>query len=638
MGKNRGKNRHGKRGAAPPPSAVPKVIGSDIELGCCVVGLNRSGGTGYVASQVLLREMPGAANPEDYDPDDDGQVEVEPLPDDEYTTSNGYSGNGGYSTSVSTYGQGGYSSGYGYGYGSNYSGAWSGTVRSTYNPQDWGRKWLPNGGCTYIDLGHLELCAPEVISAFEHVGAWHGMLRITQLAQQRAQAKLPSGQSLEVLVNNSDGRGNSYGSHTNFLITRRCMDNIATRKLHYTLFLASHFASSIVYTGAGKVGSEDGPKYSGYQLAQRADFYKTITGVQTTHNRPIVNLRDEPLCGRVGWDNSDSSSARSYLARMHVIFFDNTLCHVSTMLKMGVTQIVLAMIEQEQVDPSLILDSPLSALRRWSRDPDCRALAALADGRKRTAVEFQQELYALAKVFIDSGRADGIVPRAREIVDIWGQTLEELRTWDVDALVGKLDHMLKRSLLEDIMSQRGLDWESDDIRYLDQTYGSLKPSGGLYRLYEDQSVQKVVPDELIERLAHEPPADTRAYLRGNIVRLVDDEAMTSMDWDNVRLKFTDSDASTSWSSDTNYVLSMADPLAFTEARCGRALASGRPVREMLEDLGMVESTWSGQPLDCDDDTASTSEGGNVVLVRDISRVGLYDNNANTPNEKGGETK
>ena len=633
-------SRHrSSHGAPRRPSAVPKLIGADVELGGCIVGLNRLGGTGHITARALLREISGVANPEDCEPDDDGKIEIEPTDlddqDDRYTTS--YDGYASY---------GGYRSGYGYGYGTRYGGSYGSGYKgstSVYNPQDWGRKWLQNGGCAYIDLGHLEVCVPETLSAFDHLAAWHAMLRIARMAQQQAQAKLPPGQSLEVLANNSDGQGNSYGSHTNFLVTRRCMNNIVKRKLHHMLFLASHFVSSIVYTGAGKVGSENGRRYNGYQLAQRADFYETTTGVQTTYNRPIVNLRDEALCGRAVWGGS-SSAARSALGRVHVIFFDNTLCHVATLLKMGVTQIVLAMIEQEQVDASLILDSPLAALRTWSRDPDCKALATLTDGRKLTAIQLQQMFWDRAKAFVDAGRADDIVPRAAEIVALWGQTLAELCAWDLDALVGKLDHILKRCILEDAISQRGLDWDSDDIRYLDQIYGSLRPSQGLYWLYGKDVVQTLVPDSLVERFVHEPPADTRAYLRGHIVRLVDDASLTSMDWDHVRLRFTEPDDGTGWPSSTNYVLPMANPLALTEAQCGEVLASSQSVPRALEGLGMVESTFSGQPLGDvrGGDTASTVSGGQVVLVRDVSHVGLYGNNTSSiprnTNTKGGKTE
>jgi len=619
------------------PEAVPKLIGADIELGNCVVGVNRPNGTGYLAARMLLREILGVANPEDYDPGDDGEAPEVQTDDDAYDAQESYGSAGGYAPGVTTYGQSsGYNQGFGYGYGYGFG---YDSEAARYNPQDWGRKWLRNGGCTYIDLGHLEACVPETLSAFDHVAAWHAMLRIVRGAQQRAQAKLPDGQTVEVLVNNSDGQGNSYGSHTNFLVTRTCWDNIFHHKLHHMLFLATYLTSSIVFTGTGKVGAENGQPGVNYQLSQRADFDETITGVQTTHHRPIVNSRDETLCGKYVWGAGDAA-ARSDLARLHVIFFDNTLCHVSTLLKMGVTQIVLAMIEQEQVDATLILDDPLEALHTWSRDPDCRTAAQLIDGRSRTAVEVQQMFFERARAFVEAGRTDGIVPRASEIMDLWGQTLDELRNGDIDALAGKLDHVLKRCVLEDVIARRGLAWDSDEIRYLDQIYGSLRPTQGLYRLYENDTVHQVVSSEDIERFVHEPPADTRAYLRGHIVRRVPDESLTSMDWDTVRLTFTDPEAESAWLGRTRYVLPMADPLAFTESRCGAVLAENAPIVETLERLGMVESTWSGRSTGQTSSagSASTTGGGQVVLVRDVSRVGLYDNVKTPRNTKGGKNR
>src|ERR1051325_2516189 len=150
-----------------------------------------------------------------------------------------------------------------------------------------------NGGCVYIDLDHLELCLPEVLSAFDHVACWHAMLRIARAGLNAANEKLPDRKRIQVLVNNTDGQGHSYGSHLNFLISRRAWDNIFRRKIHYMLYLAAFQASSIVYTGQGKVGSENDAPGVAFQISQRADFFERLMGLQTTHNRPLVNSRDE---------------------------------------------------------------------------------------------------------------------------------------------------------------------------------------------------------------------------------------------------------------------------------------------------------------------------------------------------------
>src|SRR5436309_12288385 len=41
------------------PAATPKVLGSDVELGNFVFGLEREEGTGAMASRALLREIEG---------------------------------------------------------------------------------------------------------------------------------------------------------------------------------------------------------------------------------------------------------------------------------------------------------------------------------------------------------------------------------------------------------------------------------------------------------------------------------------------------------------------------------------------------------------------------------------------------
>ena len=415
---------------------LPKLCGLDSELGNALFGLEgleglegferfeRAGGTGYEASRALIREfdgLPGDAR----DVDCAGGVS-------EWS--------GGYRAAGAT------------------------AAPRSYDPQDWNRRFLPaNGGCAYIDLDHLELCIPEVLGAHDHVAAWHAMLRLARAALARANAKLPPGQVIRVLVNNSDGGGHSYGSHLNFMVTRRSWDNIFDRRLHHLLYLAAFQVSSIVFTGQGKVGSENGAPPVDFQLSQRADFFERLIGAQTTYLRPIVNSRDEPLCGR----RNDNPNA----ARLHVIFFDNTLSHAATLLKVGVMQIVLAMIEAEQVATRLILDDPLAAVVRWSHDPGLTARARLGSGRELTAVELQLEFLAEARRFAARGGCDGIVPRAGEILALWEDTLGKLQAGDLPALASRLDWVLKRSLIERAMRRRPeLGWRDPEIKHLDLVY------------------------------------------------------------------------------------------------------------------------------------------------------------------------
>jgi len=446
---------------------------------------------------------------------------------------------------------------------------------SGFNPQDWGRKFLPaNGGCVYIDLDHLEVCLPEVRSARDHVAAWHAMLRIARSAQAAANANFDAGHKIHVLVNNSDGHGNSYGSHLDFLITRRAWNNIFNRRLHYCLYLAAYQVSSIVFTGQGKVSAENGAPPCAFQISQRADFIEVLTGVQTTFNRPVVNSRDEPLCGN--WWSSGESTAQT-MARLHVIFYDSTLCHVACLLKVGVMQIILAMIEAECVDPKLILNDPVAAVMRWSHDPLLSARLPLADGKHLTAIELQLLFLEQARAFVDAGGCERIVPDAKGIVEIWADTLAKLEAGEFAALAPRIDWVLKHSILERAMQQRpGLTWESPEIKHLDHLYSALED--GLYWAYARNGfVERLVNDEEIERFVHEPPEDTRAWTRSKLLRLAEPDEVESVDWDSIRFRFGGA-----WPR--RRTVSLANPLEFTKA-ASRIPETATTIQEALDAMG-----------------------------------------------------
>lgn len=517
---------------------IQKLCGGDIELGNFILGRKARGGTSFEASRAALSEIDG-------------------LPGEERSL-----------TTVCDCEACRRSRTLGAGLNGSMSRAGS---KASFNPQDWGRKYLPsNGGCAYIDLEHLELCLPEVVSAWDWVACWHAMLRISQRAMYAANEKMPRGQKLQLLANNSDGRGNSYGSHLNFLISRRAWDNIFHRKIHHMLYLASFQASSIVYTGQGKVGSENGAADVEFQLSQRADFFERLVGSQTTSNRPIVNSRDESLCG-----------ATEEMARLHVIFFDNTLCHVATLLKVGVMQIILSMIEAERVNVNLILDDPVESLTRWSHDPQLETSAAMTSGKKLTAVELQFLFLEEAKEFVESGGCDGVVPRAEEIIALWEDTLLKLAAKDFDALTSRLDWVLKLSLLQQVINERAdLGWDSPEIKHLDHLYSSLDEEEGLYWAYERSGmVERVVTDDRIEHFTASPPEDTRAWTRAMLLRSVERDAIDDVDWDEIRFRIQAQRFRAKYRK-----LEMSNPLGMTRAETESAFESSETLDELLDAL------------------------------------------------------
>jgi Pup amidohydrolase len=533
------------------PGPLPMLCGADIELGNFIVGPALTSDTGYRAARALLAKISGL-----------------PLRPNIYYLF----GHGGQSTGAKSPASSPAPPRVGVSM-STRSG--NSIVLSTLDPTDVSRRFLAsNGGCAYIDLDHVEICLPEVSNAFDHVAAWHAMLRIVRRALEAANEGQPAGQRIKVLVNNSDGLGNSYGSHVNFLIRRRTWDNIFRRKVHYLPYLASFQVSSIILTGQGKVGAENDQPPVAYQISQRADFFSTLVGPQTTYDRPIVNSRDEPLCGSA--ECNDPAAP----ARLHCIFFDSSLAHGSSLFRVGLPQLVLTLIELGLVSHRLILEDPLEALHAYSRDPTLTARAELISGEYLTALELQMAFLEEVRRYAAQGVFDGVVPRAEEIIALWVDALDKLEKRDWIALAPRLDWVMKRMAIERAIEQkRGLDWKSAAIKVLDHLYSSLGVDG-LYWAYEASGfAELLVTPERIAYFTANPPADTRAWARAMVLRRADPDTITSVDWDAIGFRLRGRGG---WPC--HRTLDLPDPLRGTEAELMALFDEPYDFEELLDAL------------------------------------------------------
>ena len=531
------------------PPRLLKVCGADFELGNFILGLDDAGGSGREASRALLAAIKGLPHRPLY-------RDLAPPVNWQSTVYGGCRNRGGQQYECAVHGG--------------------------EHVQDWGRKFLAeNGGCVYIDLDHLELCNPEVTNAWDHVAATHAMLRIAREALRVANRDQPEGQKIQVLVNNSDGQGNSYGSHLNLLVTRRTFDNIFNRKGHYLQYLASFQVSSLVFTGQGKVGAENGAPHTPFQLSQRADYFELLSSLPTTFQRGLVNSRSEHLSGAAG--NSSKTDAP---ARLHSIFFDSTLAHGSCLLKVGTMQIILAMLEAERCDASLLLDDPVDAVVQISHDPTLQACVALTSGTRLTAVELQQRFLEDARCFAATVGFEGVVPRAAEILDLWEDTLTKLKSGDLPQLAPRLDWVMKLMTLERALDQRPeLGWDSPEIKVLDHLYSSLDEDG-LYWAYEKSGfTERLVDDAHIARLTNNPPEDTRAWMRAMLLRCAGAEAIDSVDWDSVGFKLR---GRTYWPAFRK--VSLEGPLSFTRAEGEALFQQAGTLEELLDAIDAVSGT------------------------------------------------
>ena len=312
---------------------------------------------------------------------------------------------------------------------------------------------LPNGSRYYVDHAHPEYSTPECITPRDLVVHDKAGERILERSLAEVARELPTGPRLSIYKNNSDGKGNSYGTHENYLVDRATPFGDIVRDL------TPFFVTRQVFSGAGKVGVEawEEPGQTTYQLTQRADFFETEVGLETTLKRPIINTRDEP--------HADPEKYR----RLHVIIGDANMCEVATFLKIGTTAIVLKMIEDRFL-PDLSIQNPVAALHAVSRDITCTVTVPMSDGRHLSAVQLQWEYFEHAKKYVE--REDD-TPENQEVLTRWEGVLSALETEPL-TLHRELDWVAKYRLLAAYRERDGLEWNDPKLQAIDLQYHDVR--------------------------------------------------------------------------------------------------------------------------------------------------------------------
>src|SRR3954462_6685793 len=374
---------------------------------------------------------------------------------------------------------------------------------------------LTNGARYYVDHAHPEFSTPECVDARECVRFDKAGERILARSMQAAMQVLPQGQDIVVYKNNSDRKGNSYGTHENYLMDRTVpFGRIVTHAM-------AHFITRQIFTGAGKVGPEASSLTSAdvpFQLTQRADFFEEEVGLETTLKRPIVNTRDEP--------HADAQKYR----RLHVIVGDANMAEVATYLKVGVTAIVLAMIEDDYFgDVDLTLAAPVQSLRKVSYDMSLSASLELADGRSMTALEMQWELLDLAKKYAEDRGLEAVDDEVgRDVLDRWESTLSALEV-DPMSLVRQLDWVAKYQLINAYRERHSLEWDDPKLAAMDLQYHDVRPEKSLFARLD---TEHVVSSDAVDSAITDPPPDTRAYFRGRCLQRWSN-SIAAANWDSL---------------------------------------------------------------------------------------------------------
>jgi proteasome accessory factor A len=353
---------------------------------------------------------------------------------------------------------------------------------------------LSNGARLYVDHAHPEYSAPESYDPLE--AALYDKAGERVMREAARAATEVSGKQVSLYKNNSDGKGNSYGAHENYLLSRQTPFSEVIR------YAMTFLVTRQIFTGAGKVGKENDRPAVDYQITQRADFFEEEVGLETTLKRPIINTRDEP--------HGDPSQYR----RLHVIIGDANLSEVQNFLKLGTTALMLAALEDGALPDPLDLADPVEACWQVSHDTTLARPIDLDGGGTATALELQGRYLEWLTKYVEKELDD---PVWDQVITEWERTLALLET-DVMKLADTLDWVAKKRMFDGYVDRDNLAWASPKLRALDLQYHDVDPDKGLYqRLVDRGSMRTLFTEDQIVDATVSPPTRTRAYFRGRCV-------------------------------------------------------------------------------------------------------------------------
>ena len=429
-----------------------------------------------------------------------------------------------------------------------------------------------NGGRIYVDHAHPEYSAPETTDPFEATRYDHAGDEIMREAARRASAA--TGTPIVLHRNNVDGKGSSWGTHENYMMSREVPFDTVAR------LMTAHFVSRQIYTGSGRVGLGERSETAGFQLSQRADYIHMKVGLQTTFDRPIINTRDE-------------SHSPSDQRRLHVIVGDANRMDVPQVLKLGVTSMLLWLAEHadeagfdlDALLDGLALADPVAAMHEVSHDLTLSRPLALEQGGEASAWQMQVRLRmavyeAAAGVYGTDTQGEPNWPDrpTRAVMAMWGQALADtaaIRHADDDARLDMADEarrvewFAKWRLLERMRrrivaagagvaagesvvaqndsartdaaqndaAQTDAGWDDPRIAALDLSWAALEPSASVFARLRAHTERVASDDEVAAACGH-APQNTRAWLRAAIVNRFPEQVVAAS-WSHLTVREVD---------------------------------------------------------------------------------------------------
>ena len=423
--------------------------------------------------------------------------------------------------------------------------------------------FLENGSRLYLDYGnHPELATPECTDPLDVVRYILAGERILEELSRSIESREGSPSRVLLFKSNVDySARTTWGCHESYLY------RVAPDRLPAAII--PHLVSRVVLAGAG--GFCPFSPGIAFTLSPRAWHLKQVQSKTSTRDRGIFHTKQESL-----------SSPGHH--RLHILCGESLWSERASWLKLGTTSLLVALADAG-VEPgvALELEDPVGALQVFASDPSARRRVALENGRLLSAVEIQLEYLER----VESHLKEPFMPAwASSVCQEWSESLELLAKssrW----LSGRLDWSIKRHFYGRWIRSQDFTWESIDdwnvvasklsemvdgsntaglsakdvlarrgpfrsavselggfVRSRGLTWDGLEPflnlraelfeldmrfselgAKGLFRLMDEASELDHRIEDIgdLDRLRTAPPADSRAAVRGSLIRRLGQE-------------------------------------------------------------------------------------------------------------------
>lgn len=425
------------------------------------------------------------------------------------------------------------------------------------------RHWGANGQCYYSDMSHLEVCTPEVLKPRAFAAQCLSLLLATEKA--RLAAESDTGDVVVFSTANVDvmDPAISFGTHLNVQIERSLWEDLFLEQVHPARlgFVASVMAAAIPFFGAGYLlPAADGRVI--YSLSARAHHLTKVHTLATTESlrRGLLNTRREPH-GRHD--------------RLHLIGFDFGI--IGAALLASFLQCALAAAEEGYCGE--VLYDPVESMRAWSWGLDLNTgqlpvRGTLIDGRRLTLAEFMRTVAGKLLAMCEGGLiSPDVAPEATEMLPRIIELTHYLEEGSLGHCARHLDWAAKLLCL--LAREEPLD--SPESRLLDHDFGNTDPRRGMFwKLWDGAQVDPLVTRREVELCLVHPPAESRAWGRGQLIRRFSGSIL-DVDWGYVDLR--DSPRSV-WGGSRRASIDMPDLGGFTSAAFGPLVRRARDVEHL----------------------------------------------------------